>query len=65
MNITTNQTTQLEILKLLWDLQSNIRGTNTEGSGDSAGQGARGRVNRNENGGRGKKSKKTKQKDSR
>lgn len=52
LNITTNQTTQLEILKLLRELQLNIQGTNTEGSGDSAGRGAGGLRNRNDNGGR-------------
>ena len=47
LNITTNQSTQLEILKLLRDLKSDVRGNNSERSGESGGQSAGGRGNLN------------------
>ena len=49
LNIATQQSTQLQILKLLRDLQSEVRGNNTERGSYSGGRSAGGRGSRNEN----------------
>ena len=53
LKIATQHSAQLEILKLLWDLKSEVWGNNTELSSDSGCQSAGGHGNLNENGGRG------------